>query len=89
MSNNVVVLCNDMETYTRQEFEGACIKLLGEKDYSDYKKHNYNVPDFCTLVAKRVLLDELKDSDRDVLRVIQVTAYNLWRKDGCTGLTGV
>jgi hypothetical protein len=86
--SNSVILGKDMETYTRHDFEHSCIMLLGNEDYTSYTKQgSYNIPDMCNVVARKMLLDELKCTDRNILRVVQVTAYNLWRKDGCHGLT--
>lgn len=66
------------ETYTKDEFFDACKKVLGE----EFVNKNLKVPTnhiffFCQQVAWKMLINQLKCSDTDVLRVIQVTAYNL------------
>ena len=75
-----------MERYTYAQFITACQTVLGQKRYETYAYLNNEVSRLCTAVAEAMLLNELECSDTNVLRVIQVTAYNLWRGNGCHNL---
>lgn len=74
-------------TYTKNEFYEACEKVLGHDVFVRCCKANLNVPELCKEVSKAMLLNELKCSETMTLKVIQETAYNLWRADGCHHLT--
>jgi hypothetical protein len=76
-----------MEKYTMQEFKNACMTVLSDDAYENAlkceKSSSFNVSDWCELVAREQLLCSLECSEERVLRVIRVTAYNLWKNTGC------
>ena len=70
--------------YTREDFYDACKKLLGEAVFNTVTKATMlgDIDFLCKQVAKHLLLDTLECNDKESLCIVQVTAYNLWIKDG-------
>lgn len=73
---------------TKQKFDDAARRLLGEAKYAGLLNSGYNRPDFCREIAQDNFIGALKPSvlENSDLDVIRVVAMRLWKGDGVTGL---
>jgi hypothetical protein len=76
------------EIYSAHQFYNACEVLLGNRVVNVVRQiPTSRIPYLCDLVAQGLLLGELISHNEEALNIVKVTATNLWRKDGCHGLS--
>lgn len=75
---------------TKDEFNQACKRILGETMFDNLRDSGFTPHDFCREVAQREFIGqrELNETHDGDVKLVREVARNLWAGEGVTGLEG-
>lgn len=73
---------------TKEEFDQAVARLIGDDLYEVLSASGYTRPGFCKHIATSAFVNRLQSypGQEDDLQVVRTVATNLWYGEGVTGL---